>query len=107
MADSFQRIKWFSAYERSAVEKLRARMPSERLLRFSRLTSSGMGRASCFWSSPNMRRPVLSTTPTPIMPLQPLSATSRDNLPNPAPGPTLYLPGNSPAVGDLTTLFNF
>jgi phospholipase C len=39
--------------------------------------------------------------------LQPLSATSRDNLPNPAPGPTPYIPGNSPAVGDLTTLFNF
>jgi hypothetical protein len=39
--------------------------------------------------------------------LQPLSATSRDNLPNPAPGPTPYVPGNSPAVGDLTTLFNF
>ena len=39
--------------------------------------------------------------------LAPLSATSRDNLPNPTPGVTPYVPGNSPAVGDLTTLFNF
>ena len=39
--------------------------------------------------------------------LSPLSSTSRDNLPNPAPGVTPYVPGNSPAVGDLTTLFHF
>ena len=39
--------------------------------------------------------------------LSPLSSTSRDNLPNPAPGVTPYVPGNSPAVGDLTALFHF
>lgn len=39
--------------------------------------------------------------------LKPLSQTSRDNLPNPTQGSTPYVPGNSPAVGDLTTLFEF
>jgi phospholipase C len=40
--------------------------------------------------------------------LEPLSPTSRDNLPNPLNTETLpYVPTNSPAVGDLTTLFNF
>jgi phospholipase C len=40
--------------------------------------------------------------------LQPLAASSRDNLPNPTsdPGAT-YFPTNSPAIGDLTTLFQF
>jgi acid phosphatase len=38
----------------------------------------------------------------------PLSARSRDNLPNPAATPAdAYVPGNSPAVGDLMTLFEF
>jgi len=40
--------------------------------------------------------------------LQPLSATSRDNLPNPTSDPAApYFPTNSPAIGDLMTLFNF
>jgi phospholipase C len=39
--------------------------------------------------------------------LKPLSSTSRDNLPNPTAGATPYIPGNSPAIGDLTSLFNF
>jgi phospholipase C len=40
--------------------------------------------------------------------LEPLSATSRDNLPNPLSNEQLpYVPTNSPAVGDLTTMFNF
>ena len=39
--------------------------------------------------------------------LQPLTHHSRDNLPNPTPGPTPYVPGNSPAIGDLTDLFVF
>ena len=40
--------------------------------------------------------------------LQPLSSTSRDNLPNPASNPaTPYFPTNSPAIGDLMTLFQF
>jgi phospholipase C len=40
--------------------------------------------------------------------LKPLSSRSRDNLPNPviAPGAP-YFPTNSPAIGDLMTLFNF
>ncbi|MDD4914002.1 MAG: alkaline phosphatase family protein [Methylococcales bacterium] len=37
--------------------------------------------------------------------LNPLSARSRDNLPNPAG--TSYIPSNQPAIGDLTTLFQF
>ncbi|GAB6139608.1 alkaline phosphatase family protein [Methylosoma difficile] len=39
--------------------------------------------------------------------LNPLSARSRDNLPNPIAGSTPYRPANKPAIGDLTTLFNF
>jgi phospholipase C len=39
--------------------------------------------------------------------LKPLSSTSRDNLPNPTTGATPYIPGNSPALGDLTSMFNF
>jgi phospholipase C len=38
----------------------------------------------------------------------PLSARSRDNLPDPvASSADAYRPGNSPAVGDLMTLFDF
>ena len=85
---------------------------------FSPSTSSETGRASCYWSSPNTPKPVVVdhtyADHASLLKfieynwsLQPLSATSRDNLPNPAPGPTPYIPGNSPAVGDLTTLFNF
>jgi phospholipase C len=40
--------------------------------------------------------------------LKPLSSRSRDNLPNPVSTPSApYFPTNSPAIGDLTTLFNF
>jgi phospholipase C len=39
--------------------------------------------------------------------LKPLSARSRDNLPNPVSGASPYAPGNSPAVGDLMSMFNF
>ncbi|MDD2768182.1 MAG: alkaline phosphatase family protein [Methylococcus sp.] len=40
--------------------------------------------------------------------LQPLSKRSRDNLPNPVTLPeTPYFPVNSPAIGDLRTLFDF
>ncbi len=40
--------------------------------------------------------------------LQPLTDRSRDNLPNPvANADTPYFPTNSPAIGDLTTLFRF
>jgi phospholipase C len=40
--------------------------------------------------------------------LQPLTQRSRDNLPNPIAEPTNpYVPVNSPAIGDLTDLFNF
>jgi phospholipase C len=39
--------------------------------------------------------------------LKPLSARSRDNLPNPLSGASPYVPGNSPAVGDLMSMFNF
>lgn len=40
--------------------------------------------------------------------LAPLSARSRDNLPNPVPDPAdPYKPANSPAIGDLRTLFRF
>ncbi|HEY2568512.1 MAG TPA: alkaline phosphatase family protein [Candidatus Udaeobacter sp.] len=38
--------------------------------------------------------------------LPPLSARSRDNLPNPISAPNPYFPTNSPAIGDLRTLFN-
>ena len=40
--------------------------------------------------------------------LAPLSARSRDNRPNPANSTSnLYIPVNTSAVGDLTTMFNF
>jgi acid phosphatase len=39
--------------------------------------------------------------------LSPLSARSRDNLPNPAQPPGTYVPTNGPAIGDLMNLFNF
>jgi phospholipase C len=40
--------------------------------------------------------------------LKPLSARSRDNLPNPvSTAGSPYFPANSPAIGDLTTLFKF
>jgi phospholipase C len=40
--------------------------------------------------------------------LSPLTQRSRDNLPNPIAGPSNpYVPVNSPAIGDLTDLFNF
>jgi phospholipase C len=40
--------------------------------------------------------------------LAPLSSRSRDNLPNPTPSAeNPYVPTNSPAIGDLRTLFDF
>ncbi|HTS94344.1 MAG TPA: alkaline phosphatase family protein [Stellaceae bacterium] len=39
--------------------------------------------------------------------LSPLSIRSRDNLPNPTSGPTPYVPGNMPAIGDLMSMFKF
>ncbi len=39
--------------------------------------------------------------------LSPLSARSRDNLPNPVTVPNVYIPSNQPAIGDLTSMFNF
>ena len=39
--------------------------------------------------------------------LSPLSARSRDNLPNPIQPPGTYVPINGPAIGDLINLFNF
>lgn len=39
--------------------------------------------------------------------LTPLSARSRDNLPDPVAGEDPYRPANGPAVGDLTSLFDF
>jgi phospholipase C len=40
--------------------------------------------------------------------LRPLSARSRDNLPNPVTSPWVpYFPLNSPAIGDLMGMFNF
>jgi phospholipase C len=40
--------------------------------------------------------------------LDALSTRSRDNLPNPLPdAEDPYRPPNSPAIGDLTTLFDF
>ena len=39
--------------------------------------------------------------------LSPITARSRDNLPNPTAGPTAYVPGNRPAIGDLMDMFNF
>ena len=39
--------------------------------------------------------------------LNPITSRSRDNLPNPTAGSTPYVPGNSPAIGDLFDLFQF
>jgi phospholipase C len=40
--------------------------------------------------------------------LEPLTARSRDNLPNPVAGPNNpYVPTNSPAIGDLFDMFHF
>ena len=40
--------------------------------------------------------------------LKPLTSRSRDNLPNPtATGGQPYVPGNSPAIGDLFDMFDF
>jgi len=40
--------------------------------------------------------------------LKPLTARSRDNLPNPKPGDhDSYIPRNSPAIGDLFDMFSF
>ena len=40
--------------------------------------------------------------------LEPLSARSRDHLPNPTEdGSDPYVPANRPAIGDLMTLFQF
>ena len=40
--------------------------------------------------------------------LKPLTARSRDNLPNPIAAPAnLYMPLNSPAVSDLFDMFHF
>ena len=39
--------------------------------------------------------------------LQPITGRSRDNLPNPTHGSSPYVPGNTPAIGDLTDLFKF
>ncbi|HEX3605710.1 MAG TPA: alkaline phosphatase family protein [Candidatus Dormibacteraeota bacterium] len=39
--------------------------------------------------------------------LRPLSERSTDNLPDPQGGDDAYVPGNSPAIGDLMGLFDF
>ena len=39
--------------------------------------------------------------------LSPITGRSRDNLPNPTAGPSPYVPGNRPAIGDLFDLFDF
>jgi len=39
--------------------------------------------------------------------LSPVTGYGRDNLPNPTAGPTSYVPGNQPAIGDLMDMFNF
>jgi phospholipase C len=39
--------------------------------------------------------------------LGPLTARSRDNLPNPTASGDPYRPGNPPAIGDLMNLFDF
>ena len=39
--------------------------------------------------------------------LGPITPRSRDNLPNPSTWENPYIPSNSPAIGDLTDLFNF
>ena len=39
--------------------------------------------------------------------LKPLSRRSLDNLPNPVSAADPYVPANGPAIGDLTSLFDF
>jgi len=39
--------------------------------------------------------------------LAPVTGYGRDNLPNPTAGPTPWVPGNQPAIGDLMDMFNF
>ena len=39
--------------------------------------------------------------------LTPLTKRSRDNLPNPTANHDPYVPGNSPAIGDLFDMFDF
>ena len=39
--------------------------------------------------------------------LSPLTGRSRDNLPNPTASGDPYVPGNSPAIGDLMDMFDF
>ena len=39
--------------------------------------------------------------------LSPITTRSRDNFPNPTAGPSPYVPGNRPAIGDLMDMFNF
>ncbi len=39
--------------------------------------------------------------------LAPVTGYGRDNLPNPTAGPTPYVPGNQPAIGDLMNMFDF
>ncbi|MDD2800171.1 MAG: alkaline phosphatase family protein [Methylococcales bacterium] len=39
--------------------------------------------------------------------LKPLSSRSRDNLPNPVHDKHLYVPANQPAIGNLTSMFDF
>jgi phospholipase C len=39
--------------------------------------------------------------------LSPITARSRDNLPNPLTGSDPLIPVNSPAIGDLLDLFDF
>jgi phospholipase C len=39
--------------------------------------------------------------------LLPLTGRSRDGLPNPTSSADPYVPGNSPAIGDLMDMFNF
>ena len=39
--------------------------------------------------------------------LSPLTSRSRDNLPNPTSSSDPYVPGNSPAIGDLMDMFTF
>ena len=39
--------------------------------------------------------------------LSAVTGYGRDNLPNPTAGPTPYVPGNQPAIGDLMNMFDF